>query len=128
MAVKGVAQLAPSKEAQMFVRALQSYSQSPSGLADLLNAAKQTGVRELQTASMQLNKLVASKSGNRVQGAGRFSEKVPTVYPSRSEVLGNLFAHLERSGNPRVKAFAGDIAAAWMQEVQKSVGIDGRYV
>lgn len=126
MALQGIAQFG-SREAKMFVQALAEYSGSAAGLAGILNAAKQTGVTELQVASMQLNRLVASKGGNKVQGASRFAEKAPSVYPSKSEVVANLLLHLESSSNPRVKAFAADVAAAWMVQVQKDVPIAGKY-
>lgn len=127
MALTGISQLG-SKEAQMFVRALAGYENSPSGLAGILQAAKQTGVTELQTASMQLNRLVADKNG-KIQGTSRFAEKAPAIYPSKAEVLADLLSNLDKSSNPRVKAFAADIAAAWMTQVRKDgVGIAGKYV
>ena len=120
--------LSPSSSSRVdaFVKALERYSPSLDGLKSLSQAAADVGIPELRSASIGLQGLVQSGG---MAGIGRFGSAPSKIYPTQSQVFGNLFAALSQSPNAGVKAFGAELAAKWLiNRIEKGeVTIYGKY-
>ena len=118
--------LSPSSRVDVFVKALERYSPSLDGLKSISKAAADIGIPELRSASIGLQGMI--QSGGAV-GISRFGKAPSKIYPTQSEVFGNLFAALSQSQNASVKAFSAELAAKWLinRIENREVGIYGKY-
>lgn len=112
------------KGLESFVQALERYTPSLDGLKKISEAAASVGLPELRQASLKLQKLGSDEFN---KGLRRFGAVPKRIYPSREEILGNLFATLSESPSPKVKAFVANLAVAWFKPVAQEIGIYGKY-